>query len=98
MTEFVTLYGPYAALLLVGLSWVAKNVWPLLVKRDEQDRQERREERAQLVELVKNNTAAMTEVTGAINRLNDTVSILSRDVGFVYMHLGIDRPTTQDHE
>ena len=47
MAEFVSLYGPYMALLLVGLSWAAKNIWPVLVKRDEQERQERREEKTQ---------------------------------------------------
>ena len=40
MTEFVTIYGPYVALILVGLSWAAKNVWPVIVKRDEQERGE----------------------------------------------------------
>lgn len=38
MAEFVTLYGPYVALILVFLSWAAKNIWPVIVKRDEADR------------------------------------------------------------
>lgn len=87
MAEYVTLYGPYVALLLVGLSWAGKNIWPVLVKRDEADRQERREERAQLVELVKNNTAAMTHVATA-------VEVLSRDVGHLYTHLNLTRPVS----
>lgn len=85
MAEFVTIYGPYMALLLVGLSWAAKNVWPVLVKRDEQEREERRQERATLIELVKNNTAAMTHVATA-------VEVLSRDVGHLYTHLNLARP------
>ncbi len=85
MAEFVTLYGPYVALILVFLSWAGKNVWPFLVKQNEAERQERREERAQLVELVKNNTAAMTHVATA-------VEVLSRDVGHLYTHLNLARP------
>ncbi len=85
MAEFVTLYGPYLALILVFLSWAGKNVWPVLVKRDEAERQERREERAQLIELVKNNTEAMTRVATA-------VEVLSRDVSFIYTHLNLTRP------
>lgn len=85
MGEFVTLYGPYVALLLVFASWAGKNVWPVLVRRDEQEREERREERAQLIELVKNNTQAMTHVATA-------VEVLSRDVGHLYTHLNLTRP------
>src|SRR4051812_23143957 len=85
MAEFVSLYGPYMALLLVGLSWAGKNVWPVIVKRDEAERQDRREERATLIELVKNNTAAMTHVATA-------VEVLSRDVGHLYTHLNLTRP------
>lgn len=85
MAEFVILYGPYAALLLVGLSWAARNVWPVLVKRDEQEREERREEWAQLVALVKNNTQAMTRVAAA-------VEYLIRDVSHIYTHLNLPRP------
>jgi hypothetical protein len=81
MAEFVTLYGPYVALILVFLSWAAKNVWPVLVKHEEQER----EERAQLIELVKNNTQAMTHVATA-------VEVLSRDVGHLYTHLNLARP------
>ena len=89
MAEFVALYGPYVALILVALSWAARNVWPVLVKRDEQEREERREERAQLIELVKNNTEAMTRVATA-------VEVLSRDVSHIYLHLGLARPERPD--
>ena len=91
MAEFVALYGPYVALLLVGLSWAARNVWPVIVKRDEAERQERREERAQLIELVKNNTAAMTHVATA-------VEVLSRDVTHLYTHFNLSRPERPDGE
>lgn len=98
MAEFITLYGPYVALLLVFLSWAGKNVWPVLVKRDEQEREERRQERQTLIELVKNNTEAMTKVTGAVDRLNDTVTFLSRDVAHIYSSLNLSRPERLDEE
>lgn len=91
MAEFVTIYGPYAALILVALSWAAKNVWPVIIKRDEAERLDRREERGQLIELVKNNTAAMTHVATA-------VEVLSRDVGHLYTHLNLTRPERPNEE
>lgn len=93
MTDLISVYGPYLALALVALGWAARNIWPAIIKRDEAERAERREERQQLIELVRNNTAAMTEVRAAIDRLNDTVGFLSRDIGHIYVHLNLPRPT-----
>jgi hypothetical protein len=67
-------------------------------RREEAEREERRQERLQLVELVKNNTSAMTQVTGAIDRLNDTVAVLSRDVLYIYTKLDLERPGEREKE
>jgi hypothetical protein len=103
MAEFVTLYGPYLALILVFASWVGKNVWPVLVKREEAEREERRQERAQLIDIVQKNTEAFTRNTDAVEHLSDTlleikqaVGDLSTDVTVIYTHLQLSRPERTD--
>lgn len=99
MSEFVTLYGPYAALILVAFSWAARNVWPVLVRRDEAEREERRQERGQLIEIIQKNTEAFTRNTDAVEHLSETlleikqaVGDLSTDVTVIYTHLQLSRP------
>ena len=98
MAELVSLYGPYLALLLVGLGWLGKNVWPVLVRRDEQEREERREERNQLIELVKNNTAVMSEVKEVVRQNTRATEFLSRDVAHIYAQLNLPRPARPGEE
>lgn len=98
MGEFVTLYGPYAALILVFLSWAGKNIWPVLVKREEADRAERREERNQLVSLIKDNISVIAEVKEVIRHNTYVVETLSRDVSHLYTTLNLSRPERPDED
>lgn len=99
MSEFITLYGLYLALIIALASWAGKNVWPVLVKRDEAGREERRQERSQLIEIIQKNTEAFTRNTDAVEHLSDTlleikqaVGDLSTDVTVIYTHLQLSRP------